>query len=143
MFGRLAMGFANVRASRYGIRSCSGVSLWDSLMFGRLAMEFANVRAGTRVLTATESMLTAVVAVVVVVRGERRAVSVHLRGARRRLSREGQIGLNWKFAQAGPRAGALRVGLPSPRLRHIFLYKCAGVVTVCLPKYYKQKRRII
>ena len=25
-----------VRASRYGIRSCSGVSLWDSLMFGRV-----------------------------------------------------------------------------------------------------------
>ena len=37
MFGRLAMGFANVWASRYGIRSCSG----------RLAMGFANVRAGT------------------------------------------------------------------------------------------------
>ena len=36
MFGRLAMGFANVRASRYGIRSCSGVSLWNSLMFGRV-----------------------------------------------------------------------------------------------------------
>ena len=25
-----------VRASRYGIRSCSGVSLWDSRMFGRV-----------------------------------------------------------------------------------------------------------
>ena len=36
MFGRLAMGFAHVRASRYGIRSCSGVSLWDSRMFGRI-----------------------------------------------------------------------------------------------------------
>ena len=25
-----------VRASRYGIRECSGVSLWDALMFGRV-----------------------------------------------------------------------------------------------------------
>ena len=38
-----------VRTSRDGIRECSGVSLWDSLMLGRLAMGFANVRAGTRV----------------------------------------------------------------------------------------------
>ena len=50
-YSRLAMGFANVLASRYGNRECSGVSLWDSRMFGRLAMGFANVWAGTRVLT--------------------------------------------------------------------------------------------
>ena len=40
-----------VRASRYGIRECTGVSLWDALMFGRLGTGCANVRAGARVLT--------------------------------------------------------------------------------------------